>query len=82
MKKMFCLFAFLSFVLVACALVTSNRDFAESACVNLARVRGYQVQQVESVQQERGPIWIVVLDVGRQRLRCEYDADRGTPRLI
>lgn len=74
--------AFLSFVLPACALITSNRDFAESACVNLARVRGYQIQQVESVRQERGPIWTVVLDVGRERVRCEYDAERANARLL
>jgi hypothetical protein len=82
MKKLFCFAALLSLALAGCALVTNNPDSARRACVEHAREQGHKVQEVEGVKKEQDMIWIVVLDVGRQRIRCEYDALRGRAQLL
>jgi hypothetical protein len=59
----------------------NDSDLARRACINQARARGHRVQEVESVQREGGGDWTVVLDVGRERVRCRYDARRERARL-
>jgi hypothetical protein len=57
-----------------------DQERARRACMREARARGHQVQEVESVRRD-GRDWTVVLDIGRRRIRCQYDVRRERARL-